>query len=288
MTRRARLTVLPVLTAGLTVLLATAGLVAPAGASAPGTTTVLHASVGPHVIRGIPTSMPAGEYTFKVHETGSAALQLGRLRDGYSRAELNRDLVAGFGSGDRAAIDRIYQQVVFEGGTGGAPDQQFTTYLTPGHYVYLNSDSLDPVRTVEVTDAGKTAPAPPSVGVTVTGGEDPSHPGHFRFDVSGQLAPSGQLRLKATGTDEPHLLDVFKLKPGATAMDCLHADGPSGPQAPCAEVFTTGILSPGQAMVLPYHLDGPGRYLLACFLPDPDQGMDHASLGMYKVVQVGT
>ena len=49
----------------------------------------------------------------------------------------------------------------------------------------------------------------------------------------------------------------------------------------------TGILSPGQAMVVPYHLAGPGRYLLACFLPDPgSHGQGHEMLGMTKVIDV--
>lgn len=288
MSTAAHVTRIAVATATMTALLGGTGLAATAGAAPPGVTSVLSVTVGATTITGVPARTPAGQYTFKVHEAAGGTLQLARLREGYTAAQLDRDIMAGFGGNDAGAVARIYRQVVFEGGTGGAPYQQFTTYLVAGRYVYFNSNSLDPVRTFTVGTAGATPPAPPSVGVTITGFEDAADPGRFGFEVSGTLAVRGQLRFKAAGGDEPHFLAVFKLAAGKSGMDCLAFQGPPGPQAPCQEVFSTGIVSPGQAMVLPYRLDGPGRYLLACFLPDPEQGMDHASLGMMKVVQVRT
>lgn len=259
---------------------------ATAAQAAGGTTTVLPVTVARSGITGVPAHLPGGEYTFRVSESGGGTLQLARLLGDYTAARLDRDLAAGFGKGDLKAVARVYANVVFEGGTGGQPHQTFTTFLTPGRYIYTDTNSSRPVTTFMVTEKGATAPDAPTVGPTVLGYEDPAHPDHFGFDVSGAFSQQGVLRFKAAGTDQPHFLAVAKLRKGATAHDCLMFSGPPGPDAPCALVLETGILSPGQAMVVPYRLTGPGRYLLACFLPDPSNGRLHAMLGMFTVVAV--
>ncbi|HEU0104099.1 MAG TPA: hypothetical protein VFR07_17425 [Mycobacteriales bacterium] len=260
------------------------GLPAQAAQAVGGKTTVLQVKVAGAAISGIPKRMPGGEYTFKATQTGGGQLQLGRLRNGYTAANFVRD----FNAADPAAFTRLYAGTVFEGGTGFAPRGQFTAFLTPGTYLYasLGAEKLERVGTVVVTEAGKTAPDPPRVDVTVVGYEDHAMPHHFGWDVKGVFARQGKLRFKAAGTHQPHFIIMFKLKGGASVEDCFGFQGPPA-DAPCFPVLDTGVLSPNEAMVVPYALPSAGRYFLACFLPDPGAGMkDHATLGMTKVVNV--
>ncbi len=256
-----------------------------AAPSGTGGTTVLHIEVSAAGTTGLPSRLPAGEYTFLVHQPGVRNLQLGRFRGDYTAAQLDADISQGFAGGDMAALGRIYADVVFEGGTGSAPNT-FTTYLEPGRYFYLDSSGPTPVVEFAVTAAGRTAPDPPRAGVTVTGLELARDPGRFAFDIAGTFARSGVLRFAVTGPDEPHFVSINKLRPGATAQECMDDAGPPGPQAPCREVFTTGLVSPRQSMYMPYSLAGAGRYLLVCFLPDPASGESHAALGMTRLVTV--
>ena len=262
--------------------LATAVLALPvhAAQAATSTTTVLHVGVSRAAITGIPQRMPAGQYTFRAEQAAGAELQLARLRDGYTPTEFAHD----HDSGNDARLDA---QAVFEGGTTSGPRAQLTAFLAPGTYVYadLGPDPLGQVQTVVVTEAGRTAPDPPRVDATVVAYEDPARPHHYGWDVKGAVARAGSMRFKAAGTDQPQTLSVFTLDGSTSPELCLDFDGPPW-QAPCSELFTTGQLSPGQAMVLPYALPRAGRYFLASSTYDDSTGTQVARLGAVRVFTV--
>lgn len=251
-----------------------------AASAAGGTTRVLDVTVTQDGVQGLPASIPGGEYTFEATQAGGAVLQLGRLRNGYTLAAARKDFLAAFGQNDLAATSRLFAGIAFEGGTSRGAHRTFTAYLTPGAYFTLGNDgSLAPFT---VTTKGATPADPPTAGPTVVAEKVGSSPDRFAFHVQGPVTRSGTLRFKALSGDQPHFLGVAKLAPGASDMDCL-----SGSKDACTFLFDSGVVSPGQAMVFPYALPGAGRYLFACFIPDPMAGgQPHALLGLHKVVTV--
>lgn len=52
------------------------------------------------------------------------------------------------------------------------------------------------------------------------------------------------------------------------------------------EVGQVHVLSPGRTIWAELDLSRPGSYIALCFMPDPETGMDHVSLGMIGVFMV--
>jgi hypothetical protein len=47
----------------------------------------------------------------------------------------------------------------------------------------------------------------------------------------------------------------------------------------------SGVLSPDKGQTFKYRLPA-GKYVAACFWPDSKTGMEHAAMGMFKVVHL--
>ena len=88
-------------------------------------------------------------------------------------------------------------------------------------------------------------------------------------------------------SDTLHFMDLVPVKKGTTdAQVQAYFDSGTEGQPPFVVAGPTlglGILSPGRQAELTYNLP-PGTYLLLCFVADDKTGMDHAAMGMHKVV----
>lgn len=145
----------------------------------------------------------------------------------------------------------------------------------------------------------------PSVGalpsftpLRVTAGASPS-PLHGQFSVQATstdrfAAPttwphSGTLLFTNADTDSLHFMDVQRVTPGTTdAQIQAYFDSKGHGHAPA--LFLPGYpsagssdVTPGNSLLLTYNLP-PGTYVLLCFASDPNTGMEHALMGMHKVI----
>lgn len=241
-------------------------------------------------VSGLPATLTAG--TYKVSATSPSAttavsVQLARLSPGFTQAQLLADVSKGLmaQTPDKAAVAETYAKATFVGGPAGAGKSAATVFLPAGDYIYLDTDSQaqPKVGTLKVT-AGESKPAMPATDITVDGKGDEK--GMFTFDVTGSLSKSGTLTFKNTSEDNAHFVSIAKLKPGKTKADALAFQGdPSDPKSPIIDVLDTTIISPASAQVVDFTSQGPGTYLLVCFLPDPKTGAPHAMEGMVKEVQ---
>ena len=85
-----------------------------------------------------------------------------------------------------------------------------------------------------------------------------------------------------------HEIGMASLADGATRDDVLaflSGRAPAGAPPPFTDLSGTGLLSPGTRQTLPIDVP-PGRYVLVCYLPDPDDGQQHFMKGMIHVVDV--
>ena len=85
-----------------------------------------------------------------------------------------------------------------------------------------------------------------------------------------------------------HEIGMASLANGATREDVLaflSGDAPPGDPPPFTDLSGTGLLSPGTRQTFPIDVP-PGRYVLVCYLPDPDDGQPHFMKGMVQVVDV--
>jgi hypothetical protein len=238
-------------------------------------------------ITGMPASLPAGQYTFKL-TAASGSVQLVRLAPGYTVQAALNDAGLAFGDaskpGFKAAAERLYSLAHFLGGVSGV--MSFSTYLIPGRYIAVDTNVATP-KPVEFTVTPRAVgPNFPAVNVafggymSMSGGQE-----SFGWAVLGRLQRSGTLRFTTLNGDEPHFLVLAKLKAGKTAQQCFSFSGdPSSPASPCSEVLSTSLVSTNEAMTMPYALPGAGNYVIACFVTNPDTGKPHALLGMVRAL----
>jgi hypothetical protein len=131
------------------------------------------------------------------------------------------------------------------------------------------------------TDPASPAPAetkPKSNTVELSGGE-------YSYLVP-ETVPGGWTTLSFENTgDEPHEFALAKLEDGLTIEDVeAYLADPAAQQQPPPDgvEIRTGIptLDPGEQAALSQELE-PGRYVLICFLPDPE-GTPHFARGMLR------
>jgi hypothetical protein len=242
-------------------------------------------------LSGLPTTTAAGTYDITATSTAKApySVQLVRMAPGYSVKTLFGDVAASIEADkpNDSATARLYAKATFVGGPGGLGTQHAVVYLPQGNYVYVNSDVQgQPTPHPFTVTSGASAPQlPTSSAATVTAEGDMA--GMFTFAVGGSLGAKGMLTFANKSQDNAHFLVIEKVKAGKTAKACEAYNGdPSAPKSPCTEVFDGSIVSPGSAEQVSYAGQGPGTYLLACFMPDPKTGKVHAEEGMIKQVQV--
>ena len=107
---------------------------------------------------------------------------------------------------------------------------------------------------------------------------------HWEFDQPGGRAISW---LRFTNkSHELHFLDMAGVDPSTTnAMVKKALNSPAEPNFFTGPNLNFDVMSPGVTVAIKAGLPA-GKYLLTCFMPSESDGMPHALMGMYKLVDV--
>lgn len=227
------------------------------------------------------STLHAGRIHFRVITgSGSHVLQVLRLHHGYTLQDAGQDFGPAF-SGNTAAIGRLDDNVTWRGGAQARPDKpgSFVVTLRAGHFYLIDQTS-------------NAAPKPFTVVGNVT--PRPNFPHQSKITAFTYGFDSSPLTIPAKGTtyffnqaDQPHFLEMQRVKDGTTAADVrAYLKHPAGPPPFGLRAGTgAGVLSPGTGQMLSYNLPA-GEYLLACFWPDRFTGMPHFFMGMWKLIHL--
>ena len=110
-----------------------------------------------------------------------------------------------------------------------------------------------------------------------------------RFAAPSTWPHTGTLLFTNADTDSMHFMDLQRVTPGTTdAQIQAYFDSKGAGHAPA--LFLPGYpsagnsdVTPGNSTLLTYNLPA-GSYVLFCFASDPVSGMEHALMGMHKVI----
>jgi hypothetical protein len=110
-----------------------------------------------------------------------------------------------------------------------------------------------------------------------------------RFAAPNTWPHAGTVLFTNTDTSSMHFMDLQRVTPGTTdAQIQAYFDSKGAGHAPA--LFLPGYpsagnsdLTPGNSTLLTYDLPR-GSYVLLCFASDPANGMEHALMGMHKVI----
>ena len=244
-----------------------------------------------------PSEVPAGRYRMVVEAAGrgDVDVHLVQLPPGLAEADAEAALAA---SGEEE-VPAVVHEWDFAGGLfvpQGATDH-LVLDLTPGDWFILGADGggvdgtappADPIRPLTVTSGGDAPVAPPAVDATVTLDE-------FAFAGLPDGAAAGPQVWQITNAGEQAHHIIFASYPGAITVDQVRTlvalgdegtpppDFPVDPEQIAFEVAQVHVLSPGRTIWVELALEQPGSYMALCFMPDPETGTDHASLGMVDV-----
>ena len=168
---------------------------------------------------------------------------------------------------------------------GGDKGTTWRVNLTPGTYTVVGVESLAMglAKPVTFTVAGeRRAGALPTTQATVRAA-GPVGDNRWVFRQSG--APVEWLRF-TNAAKELHFLDMSGVKAGTTtAMVKKAFSSPAEPKFFTNEAVHFDVISPGVSVAI----KGPvaaGGYLVTCFIPSETDGMPHALMGMWKLVDV--
>lgn len=258
--------------------------VAPAGDSG---SSVLQVTITSHgnTIAGNLDRRP-GPVTFRVSsQSGDHQFQLVKLAAGYTRAQMDADGQAAFGSHpDPSAAKRYLTNVTSLGGVEifrGAHTASFTQTLTAGTYY---AGEVPQMHTIRVSGP-PVASAKLSTSGTITAFDD-----HWQTSAH-TLTHHGSVIVANAGT-QPHFLILSPIRAGTTKAQVgayLQKTGaaPDAPPPPFAGIgpqLGTATLSPGAQMAFTYDLPA-GEYAMLCFFPDPTNGGQPQALeGLYDVI----
>ena len=106
-----------------------------------------------------------------------------------------------------------------------------------------------------------------------------------RFQTPRLLPRSGWLQ-QTNRTDEPHFMDMIKVKSSTTRQQVRRAFAGHGPEHPKWILHNypgTFVVSPGHTVVWLYAFPR-GKYLEVCFWPSAEDGTSHAEMGMWNFI----
>jgi hypothetical protein len=282
-----------VITAVALLTLAACGSSSKSSSGGSGATTTTPAKTRPHVTIDaydygfkLPAQMPAGWVDVTLHNTGKQGHQI-------AFAKLGSTTLAAFKTAAGATNVKALKNVQFVGGPNNAePGESVTAtiHLEPGEYgvacfipaadgkAHAAHGMVGKVDVVQTADSVETAP-------TVDGGSiDLSE---FTFLPDASFKGTGNVEIKNVGT-QVHELIIVKEASGRSLADVkaffLTPPGTPPPAGPPPFTSAGGIvgLGPGQTMYQQMALT-PGKYVFACFFPDPTKGdIPHALEGMLK------
>jgi hypothetical protein len=227
------------------------------------------------------STLHAGRIHFRVITgSGNHVLQILRLHHGYSLQDAGHDLPQAF-RGNTDAIARVDDNITWRGGAQARPDKPGSFYVTlrKGTFYFIDQNSNA---------------APHAVTVVGDVQKRPGVPHQSRIDAFSYGFDTIPLTIPAKGrtyffnhADQPHFLELNRVKDGTTAADIrAFLKHPAGNPPFALRAGTgAGVLSPQTGEMLDYNLPA-GEYLLACFWPDRFTGMPHFFMGMWKLVHL--
>jgi len=225
--------------------------------------------------------MHAGRVKFNVvTKQGSHTLQLLRLHGDYTMEQAGADLNKAF-SGDTDAIKRVDRRITWLGGapTRAGHPSEFVVTLKAAHYVVIDQES-NALTTLRVFGTVRPRPAVDvASGITTFS---------YGFGVSDTTIPkSGWTRIK-NRADQPHFVVMQRVKDGTTdrmVRRYVKSGSQRDPSWLAPGGTSVGVLSPGRGQTFHYDLPA-GKYVLACFWPDDETGMEHFRMGMWKLIKL--
>lgn len=232
----------------------------------------------------MPTTVQPGVNKFTVTSAKPSGFQLGRLAEGYTLDDLERDL-KGFDKNNLKALRRFEAHTTLIGGVSSLPGKaaSFWVDLEPGSYVALDTYGKTNaakwiVLTVSGADTGATMPA----GDTVKAVKDAKWAKKPRA-----IARKGTLTFKNRSSNN-HFLILVKMKKGATVQDVkeflMTEEGP--PPVDFRHSLDSAVISGGESVAFKYRLP-KGTYAMMCFWPDASmRGMPHALMGMVRSIRL--
>ncbi len=232
------------------------------------------------IIRSTNAFRPGNTVFDLTSDSGRAAVQLVRFRAGYTFDDFREDLQ----SEDIEAIRRIDSKAVFYGGmpVGRHGVSHFGARLGAGRYYLIDFDRPRWVRLrVEGDPERRALPGTTGSVDFVMDGED------HRFRTARPLPHQGWLR-QTNETDEPHFMDMFKVKASTTRQQVRRffaGEGPEDPRWILGSYPGTFVVSPGHTVVWKYAYPR-GKYLEACFWPSAEDGTTHAEMGMWNFTRL--
>jgi len=228
----------------------------------------------------------AGRVYFQVTTTlkhGDHTLQIVRLHPGYTKAEFDRDLADGIQTSqpDVKAVKRLDHRATWLGGATSrhGKTRQFGVDLPPGKYFLFDQSGAGATK-VKVTRPTVHRPRL-TRDVTVKGTSTD------RWVMPRVLPAKGWIRLKNT-SDEAHFFALVQVKKSTTKAKVRRfiKGGESGnPRWIKTRHTSSGVFSRHTNVVFQTHLHR-GKYLVGCFWPSDETGMDHFSMGMWKLVHL--
>ena len=240
-----------------------------------------------HVLT-MPTTLRPGVNKFVISSVKDGGFQLLKAKAGYTPEKAAADINAAFGKNDMKALKRFEANTTFLGGVASSAGGTATTWLkVPAGEVWAldtNPQKTDPAKIVDLTVTGEPTGADLPTVPTLTAIKDT-----VWANKPASIPAKGTLKFKNKSVDN-HFVVMAKLAKGKTIADfAAWVDKQAGPPPldNSEPGIDSGVLDPGKAMALKYHLS-KGNYVLTCFWPDADMGgMPHAFMGMFRGIRVG-
>ena len=238
----------------------------------------------------MPTEIRPGVTKFTISSRRAAGFQIVQAAEGYTKAQLMRDVNAGLGNNRMKALRRFEANVTLLGGMSSTSTKPATmsVNLDAGTYWALDTmpQNLEAAKILTFEVAGE------SVGGRLAGHVIRATGEHTWGKMTPSIPTTGRIWFQ-NRSDAPHFIALSKLAKGKTMKDFrawiegLKAGNETPPPVNFDVSLDTGVISGGKSMSLKYRLPA-GRYVLTCWWPDSDMGgMPHALMGMYRGLKVG-
>jgi hypothetical protein len=278
--------------AGGALSLCLAGTVLSAVTSAEAQETVnrtVHVRINADRQISMPSHLRPGVHRFVVRSAKTSSFQIVKARAGYTKRDLAHDVSIMFD--DVKAFKRFERNVRLYGGVPSRHGEPgvMRVRLRAGHYWVTDTNE----QTTSASDLTDLQVGGDRTGGRIGGTATLRAINEVDFAKRPRsIASKGLLRLRNDSVDN-HFFEIAKLAPGKTMKDfrawikaVKKGENVPPPINDQARSIDSGVISPGLAMSMPYHLS-PGRYVVICWWSDADMDlMPHAFMGMYRGLRV--
>ena len=229
----------------------------------------------------MPASLPAGTLTVRVlNDTkGDGEASFASLNKGLTE----KQALATIADGSDAGFLKTSRSFTFVGGAGSLPSgaqATVTVSMAPGRYAVVNGDARTPVVKffTVAPNAGGTAAATTPAGAYAVQMAD------FYFAGLPKALHAGPTTFTTinNGPSLHHML-LIRLDKGKTMADVMKALGSNQQPGWAHNAGGMDLVSPGHSASITLTLV-PGRYLVACFVPDLHTHKPHAMEGMSAII----